>query len=375
MIEREPDLDQLLNHWMDLGPTVAPDRVAAATRHEIRHTRQLLPLVADLAERFAIMSSNPVRVGAIAGAIVVSILGFTVIGGGEVGDTDQSPTPTHSSATAAPSAAPSDGGVPAGMLDVQYLAPFPLRFFPVGDASCTSIPVDGACFHWETSFGLVEGPAVFANGAVSLTAERCASCDAEWEIVRGTTTILEIRSGGESLYVASCDGEGYCLDEDQMDLGPIPRVGLGLPFPPEETDSEAQRYGWPSYDNVVTFSVPAGWGANGPYIRRWDGPTGRDEVVEFRFAHICRLEAGEPSSVPPSCEGETYAPQNADEVAVVVAGYEGWHRELPSGEVQEWILDIDGWWVSIQLTTLDADPAVVEEAMELLGSIQAAPRD
>jgi len=286
-----------------------------------------------------------------------------------VGEADRSPTPSPGTATPAPSAAP-DGGVPAGMLDVQYLADGQRRFFPADDAACTSIPVDGACFHWEAWWGLVEGPAVFADGAVSLTAERCSSCDAEWELFAGTTTILEIVAGGESLPVEGCD-EGPCIG---LQDNTFRRVGLGLPFPPEQTDDEAQRYGWPSYDNVLTFTVPAGrWDASGPFIHAHVGP---DATVEMRFAHICRLEAGESSSVPLSCEGETYAPQGADEVAVVVAGYRGWYGEHPSGELQEWILDFDGWWVSIQLRIYgDVESAVVDEAMELLESIEAAPRD
>ena len=34
------NFDQLLDAWMDLGPTAAPDRVADAARLEARTTRQ-----------------------------------------------------------------------------------------------------------------------------------------------------------------------------------------------------------------------------------------------------------------------------------------------------------------------------------------------
>jgi hypothetical protein len=360
------DLDRVVRSWLREDGREDADRVLDLVLDHLDTTPQRR--AGWPARRFSSMNSNPVRLGAIAAAgIVIAIVGFTAIRSGDLGEADRSPSPSLGTATPAPSAAPLDGGVPTGMLDVQYVGSGTLRFFPAGDAACTSIPVDGACFQWEL-YGLVEGRAAFADDTVSLTADRCSSCEGDWADVAGSTTILEIRP--ESVFVVGCN-EGPCISGGETRLA---RVGLGLPFPPEQTYDEPQRYGWPAFDNVITFTVPAGrWDASGPMIH---AHVGTDATVEFRFAHICRLEAGEPSSVPLSCEGETYAPQGADEVAVVVAGYQGWYRELPSGESQAWILDFDGWWVSIELRISgDVEPAVVDEAMELLESIEAAPRD
>ena len=56
------NFDQLLNAWMDLGPTTAPDRVADAARLEAAATRQLPAALSRWApRRFPVM--NTVRSG------------------------------------------------------------------------------------------------------------------------------------------------------------------------------------------------------------------------------------------------------------------------------------------------------------------------
>lgn len=84
------DIDQLLDAWMELGPNVAPPRVAEAARLEARSTRQTaVPMWT--ARRFFAMNTMT-RVAA--AAVVVSLgvaLGFGVLGP-NVGDVP-SPTP------------------------------------------------------------------------------------------------------------------------------------------------------------------------------------------------------------------------------------------------------------------------------------------
>jgi hypothetical protein len=269
--------------------------------------------------------------------------------------------------------------VQEGMVDVQYAAwNSLLRFFPEGDAMCASISVDGPCFRWEQHYGVVRGPAAFVDGTASLTADLCSgssgsSCEDYGQVV-GTTTFLEIRAEGASLRVVGCDSGFPCIEPQDNSLT---RVGLGLRSPPAGETDEPRRYGWPAFDNVITFSLPPGWGANGPTLGPWE-----DGRVGFHFTHMCRVGPRPPgaSTVPSSCVGETYTPRGPDEVPAVVAGYEGWYRELPQtasgARVEEWILDFDGWWTVIQLRTgPTADPARIDQAMELLESIRAAPRD
>ena len=287
--------------------------------------------------------------------------------------------------------------VPEGMVDVQYTndGGSVLRFFPEGDAMCVSIAVDGPCFRWEQHYGVVRGPAAFVDGTASLMADLCSgsscevyasltadlcsgsSCEVFWR--EGTTTFLEIRSEGASLRVVGCDSGFPCIEPQGNVLS---RVGIGLPFPPEDTEDEPHRYGWPSFHNVITFSLPPGWGSNGPSLRSWGATTGVDGLVDFHFTHMCRVgpRPGGASTAPSSCVGETYTPRGPGEVPVVVAGYEGWYRELPQtaggARVEEWILDFDGWWTVIQRRTgPTADPATIDQAMELLESIRAAPRE
>lgn len=89
--------DQLLNAWMDLGPTSAPDRVADASRLEARSTRQTAIPPWWPPRRFPEMN-NMVRVGLVAAAIVAAaLLGFTYLivpnVGGPVLFGEPSPTP------------------------------------------------------------------------------------------------------------------------------------------------------------------------------------------------------------------------------------------------------------------------------------------
>jgi hypothetical protein len=82
------DFDQILDAWLELGPSVAPDRVGAAARLEARRSRQS-------PRRFLTMSSNTVRYGLAAAAVVlVAIVGVNLLppGGNSGGDASPSPT-------------------------------------------------------------------------------------------------------------------------------------------------------------------------------------------------------------------------------------------------------------------------------------------
>lgn len=80
------NLDQLLDAWMELGPTVAPVRVAEAVRLEARTTRQTAIPLWWPPRRFPVMS-NTVRI-ALAAAVVVAaaLLGYAYVAGPNIGD-------------------------------------------------------------------------------------------------------------------------------------------------------------------------------------------------------------------------------------------------------------------------------------------------
>ena len=72
------NLDQLLNAWMDLGPTTAPDRVADAARLEARSTRQTAIRQWWPPRRFPQMN-NMAELGLAAAAVVVAaLLGYSL---------------------------------------------------------------------------------------------------------------------------------------------------------------------------------------------------------------------------------------------------------------------------------------------------------
>ena len=91
-------MDELLDTWMDLGPTVAPSRIAEATRDEIRITHQRR-VTWWPARRFPIMNNTKVRFGlAAAAVIVIALLGIrflpnNVAGPGVTPTREPTPTP------------------------------------------------------------------------------------------------------------------------------------------------------------------------------------------------------------------------------------------------------------------------------------------
>ena len=91
------NLEQVLDAWLDAGPTVAPTRVTEAARLEIRSTRQPAALRGWPPRRFPIMS-NTMRIAlATAAVAVAALLGYTYLIAPNVGSSgldDPTPTPT-----------------------------------------------------------------------------------------------------------------------------------------------------------------------------------------------------------------------------------------------------------------------------------------
>jgi hypothetical protein len=90
-------LDQLLDAWMDLGPTVGPARVAEAVRLEARVTRQTATLRGWPPRRLLVMN-NTVRFAMAAAAVAVAaLLGYSFLIAPNVGGPvlPSQPAPTH----------------------------------------------------------------------------------------------------------------------------------------------------------------------------------------------------------------------------------------------------------------------------------------
>ena len=92
--------DQLLNAWMDLGPTTAPDRVADAARLEAAATRQLPAVLSRWApRRFPAMNSYAKVALATAAVALAALLGYNYLVAPNVGGPRlfaPDPTPTAS---------------------------------------------------------------------------------------------------------------------------------------------------------------------------------------------------------------------------------------------------------------------------------------
>jgi hypothetical protein len=128
--------DQLLEAWMDLGPTSAPDRVAGAARLEARTTRQMAGLLGWPPRRFPFMNSYAKLAAAAAAVALAAFLGYNYLIAPNVGGpslfADPTPEPTQAiSPSPSFAAAPVDfssleaGGTPLdpGPHRIDYASP------------------------------------------------------------------------------------------------------------------------------------------------------------------------------------------------------------------------------------------------------------
>jgi hypothetical protein len=148
------NLDQLLDAWMDLGPTAAPDRVADAARLEARSTPQRR---AWWPVRRNLLVSNTLRIAtAAAVALAVSVIGIGLyVGqsgglGAGLGGLDP--------AAATPSPTPEPKALPEGALERGRYAidspDFPLRItFGVPDG-WSGAPGRSAAAVWKPATGV-----------------------------------------------------------------------------------------------------------------------------------------------------------------------------------------------------------------------------
>jgi hypothetical protein len=123
------DFDQLLDAWMDLGPTVAPARVAEAVRLEARSTRQTASLRGWPPRRFPEMNTT-VRLALAAAAVVAAaVLGYAYLAGPSVGDTtipQPSSQPGASIRADLPLLTEQDGSLDPGTYAVTEIEPMRL---------------------------------------------------------------------------------------------------------------------------------------------------------------------------------------------------------------------------------------------------------
>jgi len=91
------NVDQLLDAWMDLGPNVAPARVAEAARLEAGSTRQTATRQWWPTRRFPEMNTMAKLALSAAAVVVAAVVGFSVLGGGNIGGPGiADPTPEQS---------------------------------------------------------------------------------------------------------------------------------------------------------------------------------------------------------------------------------------------------------------------------------------
>lgn len=135
------NIDQLLDAWMDLGPTVAPARVAEAVRLESRSTRQAATLRGWPPRRFPVMSTTVRYALAAAVVAVAALLGYVYLAGPNVGGPGPDvPSPSVAVSPEASAAAlpPFERQLDAGRYTLSDEIPVGVTFdLPSGWRSCS----------------------------------------------------------------------------------------------------------------------------------------------------------------------------------------------------------------------------------------------
>ncbi len=163
----ERSFDQLLDAWMDLGPTSAPGRVADAARLEARTTRQRPAFLSWWATRRFPEMNNMVRVGLVAAAVVAAaLLGYSYFIAPNVGD----PGPTESSPTAPADATPTQaaldeqgGPLTAGTYLIDDVVPMRLTLVVPGGWQKNAVPAAVWTPSSEAHIGFATVDNVFAD--------------------------------------------------------------------------------------------------------------------------------------------------------------------------------------------------------------------
>jgi hypothetical protein len=145
------DLHHLLDAWMDLGPEVAPVRVADAARLEARSTRQVVTLAGWTPPRLPFLNMATLQVALATVLIVaVTLLGYRYLAGSSVGGPgieDPLPSPTASSSTRPIPLTFSAGNLAPGRYTLAGSFPVELTLdLPAGWSSCSiGVLEQGVC--------------------------------------------------------------------------------------------------------------------------------------------------------------------------------------------------------------------------------------
>ena len=163
------DLYHLLDAWMDLGPEVAPVRVAEAARLEARSTRQAVTLVGWAPPRVPFLNVASLQVALAAALIVaVTLLGFRYLTGSWVGGPGvEDPLPSSTALSARPLPLTfSEDPLPPGRYALAGSFPVELTLdLPAGWFSCSiGVMEQGVCRSpTEDEFGMAIGFLVVEN--------------------------------------------------------------------------------------------------------------------------------------------------------------------------------------------------------------------
>ena len=253
-------MDELFDTWMDQGPTVAPSRIAEATRAEIRTTHQRRatwwpvrrPMTMNTTLRFAV---------AAAVVTLAALVGFTFLNN-QIG-TEPTPTPNPSESASGP--------LPAGLNHPFIGEP---RSIPglTSDPAAAILNFDGTTFRFGTGQRdiLISEAAVTDSGQLILTTvvtrDGCNAGDEglyDFSFSPGASHMTITGTDDCAARLAALVGTWQtsdCRNEDNFCLGNLEAGSYSSQyFEPRPLGAWAPRFG------ALTFTVPEGWAATNDF--------------------------------------------------------------------------------------------------------------
>ena len=335
------EIERVLETWFVDGPTVMPDRVFDAVFDRVERTPQRR--LARLHMRLTEMTPRIRLIAAAAAAVIVAVVGYSLIGRGPEPNIGASPSPSVASTT--PIAVPVElqARWNGGPRDVPGILA----------GAGTTILFDGTSFEFAQSNAvdrpLVRAPASAAGAnQIEIRPASGGPCVAGiygWQLSPAGRTLTLTAEGGDcTADEIFLEGVWYLEDCPIEDDGCYGELEGGTyssqyfdPFRPED-GSWQPRFG------AFAFTVPAGWSntADWPLSFNIEPPGGTGDSGIFLYSDIVAAAEDDPCGESRATDvGET-----ASEIASWIGAIPG-VVATPATQLQ--VGDLDAWRIDLSL--------------------------
>ena len=336
-------MDELLDTWIDQGPTVAPSRIAEATRVLIRTTNQRRATWWPV-RRPMTMNSTLRYVVAAAVVTLAALVGFTFLNN-QIG-TEPTPSPNASDSAS--------GLLPAGLNHPFIGEP---RSIPglAGDPGAAILNFDGTTFRFDSGQRdiFISEAAVTESGQLILTTvstrDGCKAGDEglyDFSFSPGDSYMTITGADDCAARLAALVGtwqRSDCENPDNFCLGNLEAGSYSSQyFEPRPQGAWAPRFG------ALTFTVPEGWAATYDYPEHY--------FLETQASYAAGTPGADGCSNCPDGIGVWAAPMAAardcSEAAAPGVG-------TSAAEIAEWVGQVPGIVTTQSSATIDGRSGIV----------------